>query len=127
MPDQPDNKFDQWAIVELMGHQRMAGRVQETQVAGAGFLRIDVPGPNGGTQITRFVSPQAVYAINPVDEAIARALATQIATVPIQAYEVPELRAKIRNEIMEQHRLEPKGRDAQDQDDEEFLDAQETL
>lgn len=42
MSDTP-NGFDQWAIVDVMGHQRYAGRVTEETLAGAGFIRVDVP------------------------------------------------------------------------------------
>lgn len=35
--------FEGWAILELMGHRRLGGHVSEATVAGAGFLRIDVP------------------------------------------------------------------------------------
>jgi hypothetical protein len=39
--DKPD--FDSWAILELMGHVRMAGRVTEEERFGAKMGRIDVP------------------------------------------------------------------------------------
>jgi hypothetical protein len=35
--------FEAWAIVELMGHRRLAGRVSEQVIGGASLLRIDVP------------------------------------------------------------------------------------
>ncbi len=37
------NKFDTWALVEIMGHQRAAGRVTEATIAGGVMLRIDIP------------------------------------------------------------------------------------
>lgn len=94
----PD-RFDEWAIVELMGHQRMAGRVIEATIAGAAMLRIDVPAieiddtPFGEPQrmrtvpaYTRFVSPAAVYAINPTTEDVARRAARYCAAEPLKAY-----------------------------------------
>lgn len=36
---------DSWAIVELMGHVRMAGRVSEEERFGAKLGRIDIPQP----------------------------------------------------------------------------------
>ena len=36
--------FEGWAILELMGHRRLGGLVTEQEIAGAAFLRIDVPG-----------------------------------------------------------------------------------
>jgi hypothetical protein len=38
-----DEPFEGWAIVELMGHRRLAGYVREVELAGAGMLRLDVP------------------------------------------------------------------------------------
>ncbi len=35
--------FSGWAILELMGHRRLAGYVTETELAGQGVLRLDVP------------------------------------------------------------------------------------
>jgi hypothetical protein len=36
-------KFEQWAIVELFGHQRIAGLVTEQAVGGCSFVRVGVP------------------------------------------------------------------------------------
>jgi len=83
--------FREWAIIELMGHQRMAGMVSEVQVAGAGMIRVDVPACDGQAAFTRFVSPAAVYAINPVTEEIARGVATRCNNAPVHRYELPAL------------------------------------
>jgi hypothetical protein len=82
---------DQWCLVELMGHQRMVGRVTETTVAGAGFLRIDVDAQEGASAFTRMVSPAAVYAINPVSEEVARALMLRMNQAPVHSYELKML------------------------------------
>ena len=37
------DKFEQWGIVELMGHQRAAGRLSEESIGGANMLRVDMP------------------------------------------------------------------------------------
>lgn len=36
-------KFEQWAIVEVMGHARFAGYVTEQPIAGSSLIRVDVP------------------------------------------------------------------------------------
>jgi hypothetical protein len=36
-------EFCQWAILEIMGHQRFAGLVRECNIAGQGFLSIEIP------------------------------------------------------------------------------------
>lgn len=35
--------FEGWAVLELMGHRRLGGYIREEQVAGAAFIRIDIP------------------------------------------------------------------------------------
>lgn len=60
------------AIVELMGHLRLAGYTTEVTIAGAGFLRVDVPDADGAVKATKYCSPQSIYAITPCDEATAR-------------------------------------------------------
>jgi hypothetical protein len=39
-----ESAFEGWAILELMGHRRLAGYVQEATIAGGAFIRLDVPG-----------------------------------------------------------------------------------
>jgi hypothetical protein len=36
-------KLETWAIVEVMGHNRFAGYVQQVPMGGAAMIRIDVP------------------------------------------------------------------------------------
>lgn len=82
-------KFEGWSVLELMGHRKLGGYVTETTVAGAGFLRIDVPGANGEPVVTQFVSPQSVYALTPVTEAMARAVAARNVPQPVARWELP--------------------------------------
>jgi hypothetical protein len=83
-------KFDQWAILELMGHRRLAGRVTDAVIGGGAFLRIDIP-TKKGELITQFYSPQAVYCISPTTEELARAVAYQSEPEPVHRWELPEL------------------------------------
>lgn len=58
--------FEHWAVIELMGHQQIAGFVTEATIAGGAFIRVDVPNPEGeGDLYTRYLGPSAIYAINP--------------------------------------------------------------
>ncbi|MFH0899046.1 MAG: hypothetical protein V2A73_00300, partial [Pseudomonadota bacterium] len=66
--------FAEWAILELLGHRRLAGYVTEQEIAGAGLLRIDVPGDDG-VVATQFYSPASLYCMTPTTEEIARAVA----------------------------------------------------
>ncbi len=86
--DQTEQPWQGWAIVELMGHRRLAGYVCEQQVAGAAFLRLDIPG-DGGTVATQLYSPAAVYCITPTTEATARKVASGSRIAPVQRWELP--------------------------------------
>lgn len=94
-------KFDEWALVELFGHQKIVGRVTETSMAGGAFLRVDVPAlPPDGPPCTRFFSPGAIYSINPVTEEVARGLLTQsrFRNEPVSRYDLPQIAEKVQEE-----------------------------
>lgn len=66
-----------WAIVEIMGHHRTAGRIEEVQQFGASMLRVDRPHEDG-TFTTEFYGGTAIYALRPCAEDIARRTAAQM-------------------------------------------------
>lgn len=78
MSSNDEKVFEMWALVELFGHQRIAGRVTEQVIAGAGFVRVDVPETPGSPAHTRWYNPSAVYGMTPTDEATATRLAASI-------------------------------------------------
>lgn len=84
-------RFEGWAILELMGHRRLAGWVTETELAGAGMIRIDVPDRSTdhvvAPPVSQFYSPAAVYALTPTTEDLVLAVAARPA--PVHAYELP--------------------------------------
>ena len=87
--------FNEWALVELFGHQKIVGKVSEASLAGGAFLRVDVPAFNGQPAFTRFYGPGAIYSINPVTEEIARGLMTQYRNEPVSRFELPQLAEKV--------------------------------
>lgn len=89
--EQTDASFRHWAVVELMGHQKIAGLVEATQIAGAPFLRINVPNAAGATRFSRFYSPSSVYCISPCDKQIAIGVALKLDAEPVQRYQLAEL------------------------------------
>jgi hypothetical protein len=82
-----EETFDQWAIVEMLGHRRVAGRVREVVLAGAGMLRVDVPTTPGHVERTMYVSPGSVYALHPTSEAVA--VAARSTPDPVSRWELP--------------------------------------
>jgi hypothetical protein len=81
--------FDEWAVLELMGHRKLAGRVTEATLAGGAFVRLDVFTDGDKAQATQFYAPGAVYCITPTTEANARAFAVQNVPRPVERWELP--------------------------------------
>lgn len=85
-----------YAIVQLFGHQRIAGRISEQNFGGAKFIRVDVPEvsvPSGdGTERhtiaahTRSFGAAAIYGIDWCDMTAAVLAAQQIMHEPISAW-----------------------------------------
>lgn len=83
-----DNPFDGvWAIVEIMGHRRLAGRVSEQEFAGSGFVRLDIPSEDV-TDATQLYSPAAIYAITPTTEEVARRFAANCRPEPATTWDL---------------------------------------
>jgi hypothetical protein len=89
-----ENKFDLWAVVELFGHQRIAGRVTEQVIAGQGFIRVDVPATGDQIGFTRMFGPGAIYSIIPTMQEIVTAFVRENIGAPIALY-TPMLREKL--------------------------------
>lgn len=81
--------FDEWAIVEIMGHQKYAGRVTEQTIAGGALLRIDIPTTAKQPAHTKLFGIGSVYALTPTTEAIATAMAATLGNAPITVYDLP--------------------------------------
>lgn len=84
-----DGGFTEWVVLELMGHRRLAGRLTEQNIAGDGFLRLDLyPGDVVVPALTQLYRPGAVYCITPTTEDIARRVAARSAPAPVQRWEL---------------------------------------
>lgn len=76
-----------WAIVELLGHVRLAGRVSEEEHFGAKLGRLDIP-MHGGGYTTQWFGGGSVYRLTAVSEEIARAVALRNQPEPVQRWEL---------------------------------------
>jgi hypothetical protein len=81
-------KFEAWAIIELFGHNQIAGKCTEQNIAGTNMLRVDVPETLKQPGFTRFLGSGSIYAINPVTEEIARHWADSLECAPVQAWDI---------------------------------------
>ena len=89
-------RFEEWALVEVMGHQSFVGYVTETQIGGAAMVRVDVPEVPatetrpGEPAFTKYFGGGSIYSITPISEEFARAAAARRRDKPHNIY-VPEL------------------------------------
>ncbi len=86
----PSEAYEGWAIVELMGHRRLGGRICQVEQYGIPMLRIDVPAADGREKYsTQFYSGPAIYCMTPTSEEVARRLAVVVQPTPINQWELP--------------------------------------
>lgn len=88
---EPQEKFEAWAIVELFGHQKIAGRLTEQTIGGCNFIRVDVPAFEDSPAFTKLYTQGAIYGVTFVSEQIARAAAQSYRVAPVNVYELRDL------------------------------------
>lgn len=82
-------KLETWAVVELMGHVKIAGLVTEEERFGTKMGRIDIPMKEGGLT-TQYFGGSSVYRMTPTTEEVARAIATNHQPAPIHPWEMKQ-------------------------------------
>ena len=89
-----DETYEGWAILELMGHRRLAGYVSEAELAGGKFIRIDIRPEQREADaqpvMTQYYSPSAVFSLTPTTEDIARAMANRT-PAPVSRFDLGHL------------------------------------
>lgn len=81
-----ETAFDQWAVLELMGHRKLAGRVRDVQHFGVKMCRIDIP---SDPPVTQYYGGSAIFGIHPTTEEVCTAFARRAAPAdPVHAWEL---------------------------------------
>lgn len=90
--------FDQWGIVEVMGHKKYAGHITEQVIGGTSLIRVDVPEcqvrEKKIPEYSKLIGAGSIYMITPTSEEIARKAAQRLAFSegdPLPVY-IPEER-----------------------------------
>ena len=91
-------KFESWGLLELFGHQRLAGKLSEQTIGGCHFIRIDVPELPAGDMTweravpayTRYFTQGAIYGMTPTSEAAARAMVAELRARPAFVVDLPQ-------------------------------------
>ena len=93
--EQTQSAYEGWAIVELMGHNTIAGYVCEQSQYGVAMLRVDVPGNESQAPFSKFYGGSSIYGITPTTEEIARHAASRLAVRPVSHWTVPDPKPRL--------------------------------
>lgn len=85
-----ETNFESWAILELMGHRKLAGMVQTETLGGAPFIRIDVYSSDEKIEVTQFYNPSSVYCITPTTKELSVQYTKNNYQKPIHRYELED-------------------------------------
>jgi hypothetical protein len=96
--DEQGTQPQTWAIIDMAGHQRVAGCISAEVVAGVQLMRVDVPevkratGDNLRPAFHFYLGEVAIYRVSLTDETTARAAAEWLGAMPVPAdYRVQEV------------------------------------
>jgi hypothetical protein len=103
--------WEGWAILELMGHRKLAGFVSRVEIAGAAMLRLDVPGDDGMPGATQFYAPASIYCLTPTTEEIARGLCVRNKPAPVTRWELPSPKPENEPEDFSYHNISDEDED----------------
>jgi len=78
--------FEAFCIVEIMGHQVIAGKVSEETHFGAPLMRVDVPKSSKREGFTCYYGGGSIYKITPTTEQIVQAFVEKQDPEPIKPY-----------------------------------------
>jgi hypothetical protein len=89
-PEATKQTFEKWAVVEVMGHLQLAGKVSEENLFGTVLMRVDVPDETQADGFyTRYFGGSSIYSLTPCTEEVARAVAAQRTRKPDFAVGLP--------------------------------------
>lgn len=141
MTDNKDSgKLETFAILEVMGHSKFAGFVQQVAMGGSAMIRIDVPeipeseeeytdweyGADargipvkkkrkvpGQVAFTKFFGISSIFSITPCSEEVALAAVKQFRSAPVTVLQMPSSRPLLTHEASE---VSPSGECDEDRD-----------
>lgn len=123
---QEQTKFNHWAIVQLFGHDTVAGRCEVVYFGNNSMVQIDIPeipGTDSNPMIpawTRLVNFKAIFDISPVDEQTAREKAASIKCTPIDQFDMNGMfQERIENLVKSGKLLNPPEAETENVDEEE--------
>lgn len=74
-----------YAIVEIMGHRKLVGRISEVERYGVKFLRVEPMFKGSILGVETLVQPASIFCLTPVEHA------TAVRFAPIERYNLPDV------------------------------------
>jgi len=85
-----DNNHEElWAIVEVMGHARYAGRVSEHTGLGVPLVRVEIPAVNEQPAFEKLLGASAIFRITPCTREAATEAARSFHVRPLSLVALP--------------------------------------
>lgn len=88
MNAQPNEQIQQFAVVEMMGHRKIAGAIKQSELAPGALIRVDVFGSDGHVERTEHIGTSAIYDITICSEQTAKAAAIAHCPEPSFAFDI---------------------------------------
>lgn len=83
------DKNELWAIVEVMGHARYAGRVSEYTELGVPLVRVEIPETQASPACEKLLGASSIFRITPCTEEAAKVAAGQFRVEPLNLVALP--------------------------------------
>lgn len=75
----------EYAIVEIMGHRKLVGRISEVERYGVKFLRVEPMFAGSVMGVETFVQPGSIFCLTPIEHA------TAVRYAPTERYNLPDV------------------------------------
>lgn len=102
-------KLKEFAVVEMMGHRKVVGKISESDIGLSSLLRVDVLNSQGEFERTEYIGQGSIYCLTIVTEQAALAAAAKNSPSPTWAWNLPQ-----RNALPEGDYIESCGDDGDD-------------
>mgnify|MGYP001262252041 CR=1 FL=1 len=83
-------KLQEFAVIEMMGHRKIVGKITESDIAAGSLLKVSVLGKDGKPERTEYIGVGSIYCLTIVTEEAAMAAAAKNAPEPTWAWNLPQ-------------------------------------
>lgn len=83
-------KLEQYAVIEMMGHRKIVGKITESDIAAGVLLKVTVLSKDGKPDRTEYIGLASIYCLTIVTEEVALAVAASNSPEPTWAWNIPQ-------------------------------------